>query len=85
MVVFDYSELQMMIKTITGSDDSQLNKDKVQKVIVSTYENSKNCEEIFSVISERFSSKRSTINNILKVSQAKMKYKSRLFMFETDT
>lgn len=40
---------------------------KVQKIISSTFENSKSCEEIFSVLKERIYSKRSTNLNIIKV------------------
>lgn len=67
-IVFDYSELQMLVKTITNSDDCQLNINLINKVILSTYESSRNCEEIFEIIKERFSSKRSTNNIISKVS-----------------
>lgn len=56
-----------MLKSETSSDSRTFDSDKLQKIVTSTYDNSKNCQEIFDVLQERLSSKRSTIKNIIKV------------------
>ena len=66
-MVFDYSELQMIIKSITNSETEELSMENVQTIISSTFVSSKNCEQIFEIIFERFNSKRSTDSIILKV------------------
>ena len=57
----------MILKSQTNSDNQNLDPVKLQKIISSTYESSKNCEEIFDVVHERISSKRSTIKNLINV------------------
>ena len=68
-VAFDYSELQIIMRSLTSSDKSALNQIKIQQIINSTFENSKSCTEIFDIIKERLESNRSTILNITKVSK----------------
>lgn len=57
----------MILKSETSSDSRKFDSDKLQKIVTSTYDNSKNCQEIFEVLQERLNSKRSTIKNIIKV------------------
>lgn len=66
-IAFDYSDLQITLRSMTGSDEDPLSAGKVEHALQSTYENSVSCEEVFYVIRERLNSKRSTNLNLIKV------------------
>lgn len=58
----------MNLKSITNSEDCDLNNPKVQKIVACTFVNSKSCIEIFEVIKERLYYKSKSIDVVLKVS-----------------
>ena len=63
----------MNLKYETSTDNRKFDSDKLNKIVSSTYANSRTCQEIFEVIQERLNSKRSTIKNIIKVNSENSK------------
>lgn len=57
----------MTVKLQTSSDNRKFDSEILDKIVICTFENSKNCKEIFEIIRERLLSKRSTIKNLIKV------------------
>ena len=65
--MFDYTELQIMVRSITNSSFSGPNLALVNKTVQHSFENSKCCQEIMDVINERLKSKKSSLENIMNV------------------